>query len=77
MTKDKLERVHELGMPEDPFVGAVSNFQWWEEPISLFGDKGPDELQIKIGNYVYSSVEDAEQHLRMFSGAAFYLLSAG
>jgi hypothetical protein len=68
MTKEKLERTHELGMPEDSVLGAVSDFPWWEDPIRVFAYKGRDEFQIKIGYYAYPSVEDAEQHLRMFPG---------
>jgi len=72
MTKEKLEHVHELGMPEDSAVYAVGNFPWLEDPIRVFAYKGPEELQIKIGYYGYSSVEEAEQHLRMFPGGLHF-----
>jgi len=68
MTKEKLERVHRLGMPENSVLYAVSNFLWGGESVRVFAYKGPNELQIKIGYYAYSSVEDAEKQLSMFPG---------
>lgn len=68
MTKEKLERAHRLGIPEDSPLYAVSQFPWWDDPVRVFAYKGPDAMQIKIGYYAYSSVADAEQHVRMFPG---------